>query len=494
MPTIEITPFSKSESRSLAFSFSESWSRPTTPVMSYKDLPSTLKPCFLYFGLFPEDHEIPAFQLTNMWVAEKFIAVASGEREVEDVAEDYLNNLVARNLIQVASRRFDGRIKSCRIHDILHNLSVSLAKETNFFHSISGKKKHSDIGSTSSRGRRIAYYRSSLHELGHVAANYEMHKVRAMLCFDTNEYVHKENFAVTVKLGGLRFLRALSVETHSFLSSVPDETRKLHLLSYLRLRGYYHGSLPSNIKNLKNLITLDLRECRGICLPTCLWTMKKLKFFLLHESATFTLSRPSKNEVSLPSLRILDVVNCRHLEPHWPHKFTNLRKLGIRYPSTKISEVLSDARPILFKLTNLRLKGSYPPTGKLNLCRYENLLKLHLGIVIEKLPDVEEFPPNLTKLTLRSTELEDDPLNTLQRLPKLEILKLGYRSYTAREIVCSGADSFPQLQVLKLQQLYDLEYLHAEDEAMPKLKTIIIKDCWKLKVSKRLLSRSTIER
>lgn len=43
-------------------------------TLSYNDLPTALRPCFLYFGLFPEDQEIPAFDLINMWpVAEKFI-------------------------------------------------------------------------------------------------------------------------------------------------------------------------------------------------------------------------------------------------------------------------------------------------------------------------------------------------------------------------------------------------------------------------------------
>nr|XP_016477773.1 PREDICTED: uncharacterized protein LOC107799205 [Nicotiana tabacum] len=52
-----------------------------------------------------------------MWVAEKFIGT---ERRMDatDFGVDYLNNLVARNLIQVASRGFDGRIKSFLFHDL----------------------------------------------------------------------------------------------------------------------------------------------------------------------------------------------------------------------------------------------------------------------------------------------------------------------------------------------------------------------------------------
>ncbi|XXG84878.1 hypothetical protein AAC387_Pa11g0090 [Persea americana] len=42
-------------------------------ALSYYDLPSDLKPCFLYLGLFPEDYEISSKRLIRMWIAEGFI-------------------------------------------------------------------------------------------------------------------------------------------------------------------------------------------------------------------------------------------------------------------------------------------------------------------------------------------------------------------------------------------------------------------------------------
>ncbi|CAL5339312.1 unnamed protein product [Camellia sinensis] len=65
-------------------------------------------------------------------LTEGFI-LGSGVREVEDVGDDYLNHLIARNLIQVVQRRFDGEARSCLIHDILHNLCIQEAKEIKFF-------------------------------------------------------------------------------------------------------------------------------------------------------------------------------------------------------------------------------------------------------------------------------------------------------------------------------------------------------------------------
>lgn len=98
-------------------------------ALSYSDLPCYLKSCFLYFGLFPEDYEISARRLILLWVAEGFVQ-PRGQEPLEDVAEDYLEELVGRSMIQVATRKSNGSIRTCRIHDLLHELAVSKGKES----------------------------------------------------------------------------------------------------------------------------------------------------------------------------------------------------------------------------------------------------------------------------------------------------------------------------------------------------------------------------
>ena len=71
-------------------------------ALSYSHLPRHLKPCFLYFGIYPEDFEIPVRQLIRLWIAEGFIRQI-GNRNIEDVAEDYLEELIDRSLVQVAT-------------------------------------------------------------------------------------------------------------------------------------------------------------------------------------------------------------------------------------------------------------------------------------------------------------------------------------------------------------------------------------------------------
>lgn len=81
--------------------------------LSYNHLPIHFKTCFLYMAGFPEDHEIKVTDLIRLWVAEGFL-------ELEDTAEQYLEDLVERSLVVVIKRKSDGRIKSCSLHDMVH--------------------------------------------------------------------------------------------------------------------------------------------------------------------------------------------------------------------------------------------------------------------------------------------------------------------------------------------------------------------------------------
>ncbi|KAA8529868.1 hypothetical protein F0562_034528 [Nyssa sinensis] len=104
-------------------------------ALSYNHLPHHLKVCFMYFGLFPGDFDIPVWKLLRLWVAEGFIQQI-GQGCLEDIAEEYLQDLVDRNLILVAKRRTNGRIKACRTHDLMRELCLIEAAEEEFLQEI----------------------------------------------------------------------------------------------------------------------------------------------------------------------------------------------------------------------------------------------------------------------------------------------------------------------------------------------------------------------
>ncbi|GKD60731.1 putative late blight resistance protein homolog R1B-16 [Tanacetum coccineum] len=97
-------------------------------ALSYNLLPRELQHCFLFLGVFPEDYDIPVTKLIWLWVAQGLIH-ETGSKSLEDVAEDFLMNLIQRSLLTTAKIRADGQIKACRIHDLLRDLCLRKAEE-----------------------------------------------------------------------------------------------------------------------------------------------------------------------------------------------------------------------------------------------------------------------------------------------------------------------------------------------------------------------------
>lgn len=94
--------------------------------LTYIDLPTHLKTCLLYLSMFPEDHVIDRKQLVRRWIAEGFIT------EEHEVGENYFNELLNRNLVQLLSIQYDNRVDACQVHDIILEFIVSKSAEENF--------------------------------------------------------------------------------------------------------------------------------------------------------------------------------------------------------------------------------------------------------------------------------------------------------------------------------------------------------------------------
>uniref|UniRef100_A0A7N2KXU6 NB-ARC domain-containing protein n=2 Tax=Quercus lobata TaxID=97700 RepID=A0A7N2KXU6_QUELO len=121
-------------------------------ALSYNHLPRRLKPCFLYLGIYPEDFEIPVKQLIRLWIVEGFRQKTCNEN-MEDVAKDYLEELFDQSLIQLATKRLDGGVKTCHIHDLLRDLCISESIEGKFI------EVRSDVNfSPTSKSRRISIH------------------------------------------------------------------------------------------------------------------------------------------------------------------------------------------------------------------------------------------------------------------------------------------------------------------------------------------------
>ncbi|XP_021824981.1 probable disease resistance RPP8-like protein 2 [Prunus avium] len=445
-------------------------------ALSYKDLPFHLKSCFLHLGLFPEDFSIPKTQLMRLWVAEGFLP-QQGEDKAEGVAENCLNELINRCMIQVGTLTSLGRVKTIRIHDLLRDFSLSVSREENFLGIYTGREVESSV-SPSTKSRRIALHSNpTQHGLLHsrFLNPYAPH-LRSLRFFNG---FHNPEFYFNTK--DFKLLKVLDLRHARGSNRTPGAVGILIQLRYLGLSQILKNCyIPPSIGNLKNLETLDLGYFYSP-IPNVVWKMKRLRHLLLCDT-----SNPYRVKLRLDTLSHLQTLKTiragRWIEDGGLANMISLRRLGIeRLSQEKVNLVISILKRMCYlQSLSLEVMNNETFPTSTGLSHFQHLHKLCLKGKIEKLPDVCEFPPNLVKLSLIGSELQKDSIGKLERLPYLKMLVLGNQSYKWRELVCSS-EGFPQLQVLHLVSLRALEEWTVEENAMMKLKHLKIQRCLKLK-------------
>ncbi|KAJ3684132.1 hypothetical protein LUZ61_013296 [Rhynchospora tenuis] len=79
---------------------------PQAFYLSYEDLPSHLKQCFIFCSLYPEDFEFSKIDLVYLWLAEGFLC-DKGDLSFYEKGMEYYKELVWRNLLEVVTPYYD---------------------------------------------------------------------------------------------------------------------------------------------------------------------------------------------------------------------------------------------------------------------------------------------------------------------------------------------------------------------------------------------------
>ncbi|KAK0601823.1 hypothetical protein LWI29_027742 [Acer saccharum] len=159
-------------------------------------------------------------------------------------------------------------------------------------------------------------------------------------------------------------------------------------------------------------------------------------------------------------------------------KLGNLRELRIYGLGGTTKELQFNS---IAKLERLEQLASLQP-----LTSCSNLIDLRLNGKIEKLPgDIHNVLPNLKRLSLKYSFLEEDPMPLLEKLHSLMILHLGFNFYSGKNLFCSG---FRRLEILKLDFQDELEECQVEEGAMPRLRGLSIPKDSSLRILERFRS------
>ncbi|XP_024027725.1 disease resistance protein RPM1 [Morus notabilis] len=235
-------------------------------ALSFDDLPCLLKPCFLYFSIFPKDSLIPNDKLFKLWIAEGYIQEKGG-KTLEEVAEEYMNELVRRNLVQ-ACEGFYCLEKFCRVHSLMHDIARKKAEEFSFC------QIQEDVNSNS-RGKVRRLLISDI-VVENALEIFEDSQLRSVFL---RNIAALSNSSLVTLFGKYKLLTLLDFE-NTPLERLPNEVGNLIYRKYLSLKNTQVKMLPRSVGKLCNLQTLDIRNTLLIELPIEINKLQNLRHLL----------------------------------------------------------------------------------------------------------------------------------------------------------------------------------------------------------------------
>lgn len=426
--------------------------------LSYDELPAYLKSCFLCFAVYPEDCTISKDQLIRWWFAEGFVPERNGRLAIES-GEDCFTGLVNRCLVEAVDKSYSGKINTCKIHDLVRDLVIRIAKKEAFC---------TPEGVPS---RRLSLKSSNCVKSRSIS------KLRALLSTTKTGETNILSSSIAKKFCECQYLRVLDVsrsvfETH--LNEVFCLVGSLKHLRYLSLRHTHPiVHFPHSMEKLKNLRILDVSYCHNLrTLPPYITALEKLT--ILDVSNCGSLKYIPKGLGKLSNLQVLIgfrpsksscLDGCRFAELK---SMTQLKILGLRI--TQGEEIGDDEMDTLSHLRQLQFLTIDC------IDSYSN----DLGMKLDRL----SVPQQLHELSLKffPGELSPTWLNPTS-LPHLQYLSISSGNLAHMNSLFWGNErTVWKIESLMLESLSSLEEDWTRVSlAMPSVKLLSISWCPKLR-------------
>ncbi|ESW22946.2 hypothetical protein PHAVU_004G008620 [Phaseolus vulgaris] len=479
--------------------------------LSYRYLPSHLKRCFAYCALFPKDYEFVKKELIFLWMAQNFLQSPQQMRHLEEVGEEYFNDLLSRSFFQHSN--FVGHFV---MHDLLNDLAKYVCADFCFrleFDSgqcIPKTTRHfsfeyNDVISFNGFGsltdaKRLRSFLPTSKMLGE---NWNF-KIKLLPLF-----THNWNFKISIHdlFSKIKFIRVLSLYGCSDLKKVPDSVGDLKHLHSLDLSLCIEiKRLPNSICLLYNLLILKLNFCSKLEeFPINLHKLTKLCCL------EFKGTRVSKMPMHFGELKNLQVLSTFFVDKNNELITKQLAGLGGlnlhgRLSINDVQNILNplDALEANLKdkhLVGLKLKWKLNHVTDDPKKEKEVLQNLQPSNLLENLSITNysgtEFPSwvfdnslsNLVFLNLKNFKycLCLPPIGLLSSLKTLYIRGFDGIVSIGAEFYGSNS-SFARLEELTFSNMKEWEEWECKTTSFPRLQRLDVDKCPKLKGTKVVVS------
>ncbi|XP_056169890.1 putative disease resistance protein RGA3 [Syzygium oleosum] len=306
---------------------------------SYDRLPSCLKHCFAYCSLFPKDYVYDKEVMIHLWMAQGFIESLNGEDNLEDVADNYLSELLCRSFLDAARKEDDGEVLTFKMHDLMHDLAQKVAggecKIVNFKggdndrgirHALIISKSFSEEKMVSllktSKLRTFLYLECESSVLNSPKVFSKCKHCRALGLRNTDIPLPPSSF------GKLKHLRFLNISANKSIQSLPDSITDLVSLQILGLIECENlKTFPRDLRKLVNLRYLSIKLCKSLSHLPPLSELPSLRTLILSRLDALEFlqqtSDPEQYDTTRPffqSLEKLSLIICNNLKGWWERR------------------------------------------------------------------------------------------------------------------------------------------------------------------------------
>ncbi|GLT46297.1 hypothetical protein SLA2020_200600 [Shorea laevis] len=267
-------------------------------LLSYWDLPSPVRRCFLYCASFPKDFVMSVNHLVRHWMAQGFLGYPEGKV----TGYEYFDLLAARSFFQDFAINANGTIYICKMHNIVRDFALYLTGEDSYHYSpsYSFSMNHS------------RYFTANLAQPINFSPG--IRQLRNIILFSEGHPITVEDLLRFI-FNRAEVLRVLDLNwsdscAHLY-ESIPQEIKKL---THLRLLNLSFSSrlrtLPESLCELLNLQSLDLKGCESLeKLPDGMGNLISLRF--LRTSGCCSLTCYPKGIGRLTNLKDVYEISAR---------------------------------------------------------------------------------------------------------------------------------------------------------------------------------------